>query len=149
MHPAFSGTYKPISVPFGNQVIAELPREHRLVKNGSFGGRFVEGTYIYSDSATPCIWMFSIALQRKIKVQDIKSYSLQYPFKDPKIHTHAQMCADENASNSHFLEPTDVDDDTNPPLHVLTQLCLLWTKQATTPHFCHPICHCAPPLVMI
>jgi len=27
-------------------------------------------------------WMFSIALQRKIKVQDFKSYPLQFPFKD-------------------------------------------------------------------
>jgi len=70
-------------VPFGSRVIVRLPREHRLVKNGSFGDRFVEGTYLYSGSATPCTWMFSIALQRKIKVQDFKSYPLQFPFKDP------------------------------------------------------------------
>jgi len=69
-------------VPFGSRVITQLPREHHLVKNGSFGNRFVEGTYLYSDSATPCIWMFSIAFQRKIKVQDLKSYPLQFPFKD-------------------------------------------------------------------
>ena len=81
MQPAFFGTYKTVAVPFGSQ----LPREHRLVKNGSFGDRFVEGTYLYSDSATPCIWMFSIALQRKIKVQ--KSYPLQFPSKDPSCLT--------------------------------------------------------------
>jgi len=63
MQPAFFGTYKTVAVPFGSRVIAQLPREHRLVKNGSFGDRFIEGTYLYSDSATPCIWMFSIALQ--------------------------------------------------------------------------------------
>ena len=96
MQPGFSGTYKAIAVPFGSRVIAQLPREHRLVKNGSFGDRFVEGTYLYSDSATLCIWMFSIALQPKIKVQDFKSYRLQFSFKDPKIHTLAQMLADEN-----------------------------------------------------
>ena len=74
MQPAFFGTYKTVAIPFGSRIIAQLPREHRLVKNGSFGNRFVEGTYLYSDSATPCIWMLSIALQRKIKVQDFKSY---------------------------------------------------------------------------
>ena len=158
MQPAFFGTYKTVTVPFGSRVIAQLPREHRLVKNGSFGDRFVEGTYLYSDSATPCIWMFSIALQRKIQVQDFKSCPLSFPFKDPscltrntptimeeiskmheedayddiliametcnQIHTRAQMRAAENAANSHFLEPPDVDTDTNSPLLVrkLTQL---------------------------
>jgi len=148
MQPAFSGTYNTVAVPFGSRVIAQLHREHRKVKNGSFGDRFVEGIYLYSDSAAPCIWMFSIALQRKIKVQDIKSYPLPFPFKDPscltrntptmmkdmskmheedahdddmiametsnQIHARAQMCA----ANSHILEPTDVDYDINPPLHV-------------------------------
>jgi len=155
MQPAFFGTYKTVAVPFGSQVIAKLPREHRLVKNGSFGDRFVEGTYLYSDSVTPYIWMFSIALQRKIKVHDFKSYPLQFPFKDPscltrntptimaemskmheadaedahddnliamvtsnQIHTRAQMRAAENAANSHILEPTCVDRDTNSPLLV-------------------------------
>ena len=87
MQPAFFGTYKTVAVPFGSRVIAQLPREHRLVKNGSFGDRFVEGTYLDSDSATPCIWMFSIALQRKIKVKDFKSYPPQFCFKDPSCLT--------------------------------------------------------------
>jgi len=82
MQPAFFGTYKTVAVTFGSRVIAQLPRAHRLVKNRSFGDRFVEGTYLYSDSATPCIWMFIIVLQRKIKVQNFKSYHLQFPFKD-------------------------------------------------------------------
>jgi len=63
MQLAFFGTYKTVALPFRSRVIAQLPREHRLVKNGSFGDRFFEGTYLYSDSATSCIWMFSIALQ--------------------------------------------------------------------------------------
>jgi len=152
MQLAFFCTYKTVAVPFGSRVIAQLPREHRLVKNGSFGDRFVEDTYLYSDSATPCIWMFSIALQRKIEVQDFKSYPLQFPFKDPscltrntptimkemskmheedahddnliametsnQIHIRTQMRAADNAANSHILEPTDVDRDTNSPLLV-------------------------------
>ena len=55
MQPAAFGTYKTVAVPFGSQVIAQWPREHRLVMNGSFGDRFIEGTYFYSDSATTCI----------------------------------------------------------------------------------------------
>jgi len=39
-----------------------------------------------------------------------------------QIHTRAQMRAAENAANSHILEPPDVDNDTNSPLLVLTQL---------------------------
>jgi len=89
MQLAFFGTYKTVAVPFGSRVIAQLPREHRLVKNGSFGDRFVEGTYLYSDSATPCIWMFSIALQRKIKVQDFQVPSSLIPFQRPDM-SHAQ-----------------------------------------------------------
>jgi len=68
MEPAFFGTYKTVAASFGGRVIAQLPREHHLVKNGSFGDRFVEGTYLHSDSATPCIWMYSITLQRKISL---------------------------------------------------------------------------------
>jgi len=55
IQPAFFSTYKTVVIPFGSRVMTQLPREHRLVKNGSFGDRFVEGTYLYSDSATPCI----------------------------------------------------------------------------------------------
>jgi len=88
MQLAFFGTYKIVAIPFSSRVIAQLPREHRLVKNRSFVNHFIEGTYLYSDSATPCIWMFSIALQHKIKVQDFKSYPLKFPFKDSSCLTH-------------------------------------------------------------
>jgi len=87
MQQAFLGTYQTVAAPFSSRVIAQFPREHHLVKNGSLGDRFDEGTYLYSDSATPCIWIFSIALQRKIKVQDFKSYPLKFPFKDPSCLT--------------------------------------------------------------
>ena len=53
-----------------------------------YGDCFVEGTYLYSDSATPCIWMFSIALQRKIKVQHFISSS-PIPFQRP-VMSYAQ-----------------------------------------------------------
>jgi len=39
MQLSFFGTYKTVAVPFGSRIIAQLPREHRLVKNGSFGDR--------------------------------------------------------------------------------------------------------------
>ena len=107
MQPAFFGTYKTVAIPFSSRVIAQLPREHHLVKNGSFGDRFIEGTYLYSDSATPCIWMFSIALQRKIKVQDFKSYPLQFPFKDPSCLTHNTPTIVQEMSKMHKEDAHD------------------------------------------
>jgi len=91
MEQTFFGTYKTVTMPFSSQVITQLPHEHRLVKFGLFGDRSVEGKYLYSDPATPCIWMFAITLQRKIKVpvQEFKSYPgpLQFPSKDPSCLT--------------------------------------------------------------
>jgi len=107
MQPAFFGTYKTVAVPFGSRVISQLPREHRLVKNGSFGDCFIEGTYPYSDSATPCIWMFSIALQRKVKVQDFKSYPLQFPFKDPSCLTRNTPTIVQEMSKMHEEDAHD------------------------------------------
>jgi len=107
MQPAFFGTYKTVAVPFGSRVIAQLPREHRLVENGSFGDRFVQGTYHYSDSTTPCIWMFSIALQRKIKVQDFKSYPLQFPFEDPSCLTRNTPTMMKEMSKMHEEDAPD------------------------------------------
>ena len=43
MHPAFAGSYKNVAMPFGSRVTKYLPQEHPLVKNESFGDRFVEG----------------------------------------------------------------------------------------------------------
>jgi len=70
------------------------------------------------------------------------------------------MRAAENAPNSHILEPTDVDNDTNPPLHVRNYLfppeeptCACYqrnTRQRYTSaiHFAAAR-RCAPPLAMI
>jgi len=107
MQPAFFGTYKTVAIPVGSRVIAQLPREHRLVKNGSFGYRFIEGTYLYSDSATPCIWTFSIALQRKVTVQDFKSYPLQFPLKDPSCLTRNTPTIVQEMSKMHEEDAHD------------------------------------------
>jgi len=72
-----------------------------MVKNGSFGDRFVEGTYFYSNPATPCIWMFSIALQRKIKVQDFKSFPLHFSFKDSSCLTRNTPTMTKEMSKMH------------------------------------------------
>jgi len=82
MLPDFFSTYKIVAVSFGSRVIAQLPREHRLVKNGSFDARFIECTYFYSDSATPCIWMFSIAFKSKFKCK-VQVLSFLIPFQRP------------------------------------------------------------------
>jgi len=60
-----------------------LSREHPLVKNGSFGDRFVEGTYLRADNETLCIRMYCIALGSELLVQDLNSYPDEFPFRDP------------------------------------------------------------------
>jgi len=80
MQLAFFGTYKPVAIPFGSRVIAQLPREHRLVKNGFFFDWFIEGTYLCCNSDTHCIWMFSSTLQRKTKLQEFQVLSFSIPF---------------------------------------------------------------------
>jgi len=52
MQPAFAGPYRTVAIPFGSRDTGYLPREHPVVKNGSFGDRFVEGTYLRADNET-------------------------------------------------------------------------------------------------
>ena len=47
MSPAFAGTRHTVAIPFGSRIVSTIPREHKLVVNGSFGDRYVEGTMIY------------------------------------------------------------------------------------------------------
>ena len=82
MQPAFAGSYRTVAIPFGSRVTGYLPREQPLVKNGSFGGRFVEGTYLRADNETPCICMYCIALGSELLAQDFKSYPDEFPFRD-------------------------------------------------------------------
>jgi len=83
MQPAFAGSHRTVAIPFGARITGYLPREHPLVKNGSFGDRFVEGTYLRADNETPCIRMYCIALGSELLVQDFKSYLDEFPFRDP------------------------------------------------------------------
>jgi len=64
-------------------VTGYLPREHPLVKNGSFGDRFVEGIYLRADHDTPCIRMYCFTSGSELLVQDFKSYPDEIPFRDP------------------------------------------------------------------
>ena len=73
MQPAFAGSYKTVAIPFGSRVTGYLPREHPLVKNGSFGDRFVEGNYLCANHDTPCIRMYCITSGSELLVQDFKS----------------------------------------------------------------------------
>jgi len=82
IQPAFAGSYKTVAIPFGSRVTGYLPREHPLVKNGSFGDRFVEGIYLRADHDTPCICMYCITSGSELLVQDFKSYPDEFPFRD-------------------------------------------------------------------
>ncbi len=59
LSPAF-GNFRTVAFPFGCRVASTLPKDHRKVTNKSFGPRYSEGIYLYSDSATPSVWMFDM-----------------------------------------------------------------------------------------
>jgi len=80
MQPALAGSYKTFAIRFGSRVTGDLPREHPLVKNGSFGDHFVEGIYLSADHDTPCIRMYCITSGSELPVQDFKSYPDEFPF---------------------------------------------------------------------
>ena len=82
MQPAFAGSCKTVAIPFGSRVTGYLPREDPLVKNESFGDRFVEGIYLRADHNTLCICMYCITSGSELLVQDFKSYPDQFPFRD-------------------------------------------------------------------
>jgi len=83
MQPAFAGSYRTVVISFGSKVTGYLPPELPLVKNGSFGDRFVEGTYLRAVNETLCIRMYCVALGSELLVQDFKSYPDEFPFRDP------------------------------------------------------------------
>jgi hypothetical protein len=97
MRPAFAGTLATVNIPFGCRVLARIPREHRLVSNGSFGDRFVEGIYLHSDTKTPCIFIYVFSAKAKMLVQDFEFFPEDYPFRNPNCLTrratelHAEM----------------------------------------------------------
>jgi len=68
--------------------------------------------------------MFSIALQRKIKAQDFKSYPLQFPFKDPSCRTRNTPTIMKEMSKMH--EDTHDDNliamETSNQIHRRTQM---------------------------
>ena len=88
MRPAFAGTLATVNIPFGCRVLARIPREHRLVSNGSFGDRFVEGIYLHSDTKTPCIFIYVFSAKAKMLVQDFEFFPEDYPFRNPNCLTH-------------------------------------------------------------
>ena len=85
MSPAFAGTRRTVAIPFGSRIVSTIPREHKLVVNGSFGDRYVEGTmiYLHADPYTPSINMYNFISKQEIVVQDLTSYPSEYPFRDP------------------------------------------------------------------
>jgi hypothetical protein len=82
MQPAFAGTRDTVAMPFGSRIVSTIPREHRLVVNGSLRDRFAEGIYLHADHATPTIRMYDFGSRSEISVQDFKSYPDEFPFRD-------------------------------------------------------------------
>ena len=108
MQPAFSGTLATVAIPFGCRILARLPREHRLVKNGSFGDRFVEGVYLQSDTKTPCIYIYVFATKSRMLVQDFQAFPEDYPFRHPQCLTRR---SDQFARELQQMRSEDAYDD--------------------------------------
>ena len=82
MLPAFASTRRTVAIPFRSHIVSTIPREHKLVVNGSFGDRYVEGNDLH-DPHTPSINMYNFISKQEIVVQDLTSYPSEYPFRDP------------------------------------------------------------------
>ena len=64
MLPAFASTRRTVAIPFRSRIVSTIPREHKLVVNGSFGDRYVEGIYLHADHHTPSINMYVFISKR-------------------------------------------------------------------------------------
>ena len=106
----FAGTRTTVNIPFGSRITSTIPREHRLVINGSFGDRFVEGIYLYADHATPCIYMYDFQSKSRIKVKDFKSYPEDFPFRDPTCLVRTTMAMTQEFEK---MQTEDANDDSH------------------------------------
>jgi len=82
IQPAFTGSYKFFTIPFGSHVTGFLSLEHHLVKKRSMEDRFVEGIYLRADHNTPCIRTYCITSGSQLLVQDFKPYLDEFSFQD-------------------------------------------------------------------
>jgi len=70
--------------------------------------------------------MFSIALQRKIQVQDFRSYPLQFPFKDPSCLTRNTPTIMKEMCKMHEEDAHDdilIAMETSNQIHTRAQMC--------------------------
>ena len=74
-----------VAHPFGCRIVAKLPKLYSQVIGKSFGNRYVEGIFIYSDDKTSSMHMFDMISRKIMVVSDFKTYHDQFPF-------HSQHC---------------------------------------------------------
>ena len=83
--------------PWGCYMVAKLPKEHPLVKvDSTHADRGLEGVFLGWHDTTPAAWMYSVRLQRVMRVQDtVFQHDMEYPFLDPtSIITPGTLTAD-------------------------------------------------------
>ena len=102
MSPAFAGTRHTVAIPFGSRIVSTIPREHKLVVNGSFGDRYVEDIYLHADSHTLRIHMYDFISKQEIVVQDFTSYPSEDPFRDGALFTVSSEGNDLHAHRRRF-----------------------------------------------
>ena len=95
-----------------------------MVKNGSFGDRFVEGIYLRADHDTPCIRMYCISSGSELLVQDFKSYPNEFPFRDPSCLLRCTPAILKDLAHMHIEDAHDdklVADETALHIHTRAQ----------------------------
>ena len=107
MQPDFAGTYKTVAHPFGCRIVSTLPREHRLVVNGSFGDRFVEGIYLHADAHTPTVRMYDFQSRSELSVQDFTCYPDEFPLRDPSCLTRSSPSLISSFEKMHVEDAAD------------------------------------------
>eukprot|EP00961_Rhodomonas_salina_P000925 13194-Rhodomonas_salina.2 len=84
--------------PWGCYMAAKLPCEHLLVVvDTTHADCWLEGVFLGWHDTTPSVWMYSVRLQRVMRVQDaVFHHDMDFPFLDPTcIITPGTLTADQ------------------------------------------------------
>jgi len=107
MQPAFAGSYNSVAIPLGSLLTGYIPRQYCLIKNGSFGDRFVQGIYLRADHDTQYIRMCCITSGSEFLVQDFKSYPNEFPFRNPSCLLRCTPVILQDLAKMHIVDAYD------------------------------------------
>jgi len=102
MQPAgVSNKRRAIAVPFGCNVIVQIPRESRLCTDGSHVYRAIEGIYVGADDTTSSIHVHLFKTNRTEVFADWKAHSDDFSFHDPDVLFDKSIFSAKDARRMH------------------------------------------------